>query len=88
MGLTANDSHLRNMCAAAERGRRRQDINKACVLQPGCMHGLSRAAAAMVLTQASGGILGSQEFRPFSVNGDGFAREAAGQINRMRPMVK
>lgn len=88
MGLTANDSHLWNMCGAAEWGRRRQDINKACILQPGCMHGLSRAAAGMVLAQASEGILGSQEFSPFSVNSDGFAREAVGQTDWMRPMVK
>ena len=56
MGRTANDSHLWNMCGAAEWGRLRQDINKAWVLQPGCTHRLPQAAARMVLVQASGGI--------------------------------
>lgn len=68
MGRTANDSHLWNMCGAAEWGRLRQDINKAWVLQPGCTHRLPQAAARMVLVQASGGIRGSLEFKPFHAN--------------------
>lgn len=74
MGLTANDSHLWNMCRAAEWGWRRQDISEAWVLQPGCLHGLSWAAAGMVLIQASGGILGTPAFRLPSGNRDGSAR--------------
>lgn len=68
MGLAANDSHLWNMCGAAEWGRLRQDINKAWILQPGCTHRLSRAAARLVLVQASGGIGGSPEFKPFGAD--------------------
>lgn len=40
MGLTANDSHLWNMCRAAEWGWRRQDLSEAWVLQPG-LHALA-----------------------------------------------
>lgn len=87
MGLTANDSHLWNMCRAAEWGWRRQDIREAWVLQPSCMRGLSWAAAGVVLVQASGGILGTPGCRPFSGNRDGFAREAVGQTDCMRPVV-
>lgn len=68
MGLAANDSHLWNMCGAAEWGRLRQDINKAWVLQPGCTHRFSWAAAGMVLVPASGGTRGTLEFRPFCAN--------------------
>ena len=65
MGLPANESHLWNMCGAAEQGWLRQDINKAWVLQAGCTHRLFYAAASVVLVQASGGIRGSSKFRPF-----------------------
>lgn len=34
MGLTTNDSHLRDMCATAERGQRRQDIIRPGLCSP------------------------------------------------------
>lgn len=53
MGLAANDSHLWDMCGAAERGWRRRDMHEAWGLQAGCRPGLSQAAAGVVLMQTS-----------------------------------
>lgn len=49
MSLPVNDSHLWNMCAAAEGGWLGQDISKASASQPGCTHRLNKAAAGAVL---------------------------------------
>lgn len=54
MGLPVNDSHLWNMCAAAEQGWLRWDISKAWASQPGSTHGLSKVAAGTALLQAGG----------------------------------
>lgn len=65
MGLPVNDSHLWNMCAAAEWGWLRRAISKAWASQPGYTHRLSKAAVGTVLLQA-GGIPGSPQIWPFN----------------------